>query len=77
MAAPVAASAGQLKLFQKVNVLALHLSVPEQIEGGGKSGKAGADDISAFAVHARRWGRAGKGLIGACGIIHDVSLRFL
>ena len=55
----VAATAGNIQLFQKVNVLSLHLSVTYQIKGGSQSGKPGTDDIGRFFVHTQR-------LLGAC-----------
>ena len=69
----VAAAAGQLQLFQQMDALALHLAVSHQIEGGGQTGKAGADDISGFVVYALRLLGMGKRFVSSSRIIHNSS----
>ena len=71
--AAVAAAAGQIQLLQQMNVLALHLTVPHQIEGCGETGQTGADDISGFFIHTLGLLGVGKGFISACGIIHKIT----
>ncbi len=66
----VAGAAGDGILLKDVDVLALHLAVPNQIAGGGKSGKAGADDIGGLVIHTLRFPGAGKSLVVTAGIIH-------
>ena len=41
----VAGSAGDGVLFKDVDMLPLHLAVPDQVAGGGEGRKAGADNI--------------------------------
>ena len=59
VAASVAASSGKLQLFEKVDMLALYLTIADEIERGGKSGKTRTDDIGGFLVNALR-------LLGVC-----------
>ena len=66
----VAGAAGQLTLFQNVDVLALHLAVAHQIAGGGEGRQTAAHDIGGFVVHALRLLGTGKGFIVTTGIIH-------
>ena len=72
--APVAAATGKLQLFEQMDVLALHLSVADEVERCGQTGKTGADDICRFLVHILRLFGMGKGFISACGIIHNKNL---
>ena len=51
----VAAAAGKLQLFEKMNVLALHLSVADEIESGGQPGKTGADNVCGFFIDILRF----------------------
>ena len=53
--APVAASSGKLQLLKKVDMLALHLTVADKIEGCRESGKSRAYDISRFFVDILRF----------------------
>ena len=69
--AAVAAAACQIQLFKYMDVLALHLSVADQIESGGQAGKAGADDISRFFVHILGLFGMSKGLVSASRVIHN------
>ena len=50
----VAAAAGKLELFKQMNVLALHLSVTNQIEGSRQTCKSGADDVSRLLIDILR-----------------------
>ena len=59
------------QLFEKMDVLALHLAVADQIEGRGQTGETGADDIGGFLVHALRLFGMGKGFISSCRVIHN------
>ena len=43
--ASVATAAGKLELFKQMDVLALHLSVTDEVEGSRQSGKTRADYI--------------------------------
>ena len=61
--AAVAAAAGQLQLFQQMDVLALHLAVADEIEGRGQTGQTGADDIGGFLVDALRLFGMSEGFI--------------
>ena len=72
----IAAAAGQLQLFQQMDAFALHLAVSHQIEGGGQTGKAGADDISGFVVYALRLLGMGKRFVSSSRIIHSNSSLF-
>ena len=74
--AAIAAAAGQVQLLQQVHPLALHLSVTDQVEGGGQTGQAGADNISGLVVHALRLLGMGKGFIGSSRIIHILCSSF-
>ena len=67
----VAAAAGQLQLFQQMDAFALHLAVSHQIESGGQTGQAGADDISGFVVYALRLLGMGKRFVSSSRIIHN------
>ena len=69
----VATATGQLQLFQQMDALALHLAVSDQIEGGGQTGKAGADDISGFVVYALRLLGMGKRFVSSSRIIHNTN----
>ena len=73
----VAAAARKLQLLKQMNALTLHLSVADKIEGGGKTGETGADDISRFSVHTLRLFGVCKGFVSTCGIIHSGYLRVL
>ena len=68
------AAAGKLVLFEKMDVLALHLAVADEIEGRGQTGETGADDIGGFAVDALRLFRVGEGFIRSGRVIHDIDL---
>ena len=72
--AAIAAAAGQIQLFQQMDVLALHLSVADQIEGRRQAGKAGADDVGGFFIHILGLFGVGKGFVSASGIIHNKNL---
>ena len=69
--ATVAASARQIQLFQEVDVLALHLTVADEVKCRRQAGKAGADDISRFFVHVLGLFGMRKGFIGASRVIHN------
>ena len=73
----VAAAAGKLQLFKKMNTLALHLSVADKIESGCQTGKTGADDVCGFFIHILRLFGMGKRFISSCGIIHIEASCFL
>ena len=66
----VAGAAGEIALFQNVDVLALHLAVADQIAGGGQGRQTAANDIGGFVVHALGLFGTGKGFIVTAGIIH-------
>ena len=72
--AAVAAAAGKLQLFQKMDVLALHLPVADEIEGRGQTGKTGADDIGGFFVDILRLFGVGEGFIRSGRVIHNIDL---
>ena len=69
--AAVAAAACQLQLFKYMDVLALHLSVTDQIKSRRQAGEAGADDISRFFVHILGLFGMGKGFVSASRVIHN------
>ena len=52
--ATVAAAARKIELFKKMNVFALDLTVTDEIERRGKSGKTGANYISRFFIGVLR-----------------------
>ena len=56
----VAASAGKIEFFQKVDMLAFHLSVADEIKRRGQSRKSRSYDVRRFAVYAFGFHRAGK-----------------
>ena len=62
----VAAAAGQLQFFQQMDVLALHLPVPDQVEGCSQPRQTRPDDIGGFLVHIQGLLRMGEGFIGSC-----------
>ena len=66
----VARAAGQLAFFKDVNMLALHLSIADEIAGGSQRGKAAADNISRLMIDAFGLAGTGKRLIVTAGIIH-------
>ena len=66
----VAAAACQFEFFQKMNVLALHLSVSDKIEGCGKSRKSCADNVCRFFIDILRFLGMSKWFVSACWIIH-------
>ena len=37
-----------------MDVLPLHLAVPDQVAGGGEGGEAGADDVGGLVIHTLR-----------------------
>ena len=59
-----------------MDVLALHLSVPDQIAGGCEGRQAGADDIGGFVIHALGLLGTGERLVVSAGIIHKNILSF-
>jgi len=61
-------------LFKKMDVLALHLAVADEIEGRGQTGETGADDIGGFAVDALRLFGVGEGFIRSGRVIHNIDL---
>ena len=69
-AEPVAGAAGEGRLLQNVDVVAGHLSVPDQKRGGGQAGKAGADEPGGFRVNALGLAGVCKGFIVSIGIVH-------
>ena len=74
VAVAVATAAGKLVLFEKMDVLALHLAVADEIEGRGQTGETGADDIGGFAVDALRLFGVGEGFIRSGRVIHNIDL---
>ena len=70
----VARAAGQLALFENVDVLALHLAVTHEIAGGSQRGEAAADDIGGLVVHAFGLLGTGERFIVTAGIIHKSFL---
>ena len=74
VAVAVAAAAGKLVLFKKMDVLALHLAVADEIEGRGQTGETGADDIGGFAVDALRLFGVSEGFIRSGRVIHNIDL---
>ena len=63
--AAVAAAAGKLQLFQQMDVLPLHPTVADEIEGGRQAGKTGADDIGRLFVDVLRLFGVGKRFISS------------
>ena len=74
--AAVAAAACQFQLFQYVDMLALHLSVTDQIKCRRQTCKAGTDDISRFSVHILGLFGMGKGFVSASRVIHNKTSCF-
>ena len=74
--AAVTTAAGKLQLFQQMDALALHLSVTDEVEGGGQTGQTGADDICGFLIDILRLFGMCKRFISSCGIIHDETLLY-
>ena len=64
--AAVTAAACQIQFFQHMNVLALHLSVADKIESGGKTRESRTDYISRFFIDILRLLRVCKRFIGSC-----------
>ena len=67
---PVAGPARDGVLLEYVDMIPLHLAVPDQVAGGGEGGQASADDVGRLVIHALRFFRAGKCLVVTTGIIH-------
>ena len=70
----VAASAGKIKLFQKVNVFAFHLTIPNEVKCCRKSSKTCSDDVSRFFVNILWLFRMCKRFISSCRVIHNANL---
>ena len=58
--ASVAAAAGKLQLFKKMDMLPLHLSVTDKIESGGQPGQPRANNVSGFFIYILRLFWMGK-----------------
>ena len=67
---PIAGPAGNGVLLEDMDMLPLHLTVPDQIAGGGEGRQAGADDIGGFVIHALGLLGTGERLVVSAGIIH-------
>ena len=58
--ASVAAAAGKLQLFKKMDMLPLHLHVTDKIESGGQPGQPRANNVSGFFIYILRLFWMGK-----------------
>ena len=70
----VAAAAGEFQLLQQVDMLALHLTVADQIKGRRQAGQACANDISGLLVHVLGLFGMGERFISSSRVIHHENL---
>ena len=70
----VAGTAGQRVLLDHMDVVALHLTVADQIAGSGQCRQTRTDDIGRFIVNAFRLFGVCKRFVVATGIIHNADL---
>ena len=74
--AAVAAAAGKRQLFKQMDVFAFHLSVANEIERSGQTGKTGADDVSGFLIYIFWFFGMSERFIRSCRVIHNNNLPF-